>query len=832
MRSIFLVPLLCTLLGGSVPAAAPAQTLAVWPRSLELQRPDERHDLLAAWEASGLPLSLANNPTYISDNPAVAEVSPTGTVTARGNGTVNIHVRAGEQTASVAVRVALSEGEAEAPWSFNRHILPILSKANCNGGGCHGALAGKGGFRLSLAAYDPASDHLNITRDALGRRVEPSDPLRSLLLTKPTAATPHKGGRRLDTRSEDYRILAEWIASGAAGPKTVEAGLDHLEILPPRWNVARKGERLRFLVRAHYGDGRVEDVTRWAKFTSTDETMLRVNDANGGVEVTGSGEGAVTAWFSSRIVLSRVLSPFPEKGATMAGERWLARNLVDEAVHAQLQQLHLVPSPLADDATFLRRASLDITGMLPTPEAVRAFLADPSPAKRDALIEKLLASPEFADNWTYRWADIFLISGAQLRPDAVKAYYGWLRRGVEKNTPWDALVRELVTARGESFEQGATNFFAVHQDPETMAENVSQAFMGLSINCAKCHNHPLEKWTNDQYYAFANLFARVRAKGWGGDVRSGDGKRTLYTVDSGELLQPKSGRHQPAAPLDEPPVAETEGGDRREALAAWLTSPKNPYFTRAIVNRVWAAFFGLGIVNSVDDLRASNPATNEPLMDALSRYLIDQRYDLKSLMRLILQSATYQRSSETVPGNEADTRYFARYYPRRMTAEVLSDAISAVTGVPDEYTELVGEDGSVQKTDAYPKGKRALQLADSSVKSYFLKTFGRNQRAITCECERSNQPSIVQALHLSNGNTLNGKLASKEGNLERLLSSNPTHAELVETAYLRCLNRLPNPKEKDAYTKLLDAAPVEERRASAEDLFWALLTSREFLFQH
>ena len=832
MRPNLLIPLLCALLGGAVFAAAPAQTLAVWPSLLELQRPGERHDLLPAWEASGLPLSTAPNPTYLSDNPAVAEVSPSGTVTARGNGTASIRVRAGDQTVSVAVRVSAPEGASETPWSFNRHILPILSKANCNGGGCHGALAGKGGFRLSLAAYDPASDHLSITRDALGRRVEPSDPLRSLLLTKPTAAAPHKGGRRLDPRSEDYRILAEWIASGSAGPKDGEAGLDHLEILPPRWNVRKKGERLRFLVRAHYGDGRVEDVTRWAKFTSTDETMLRMTDPNGGVEVTGSGEGAVAAWFSSRIVLSRVLSPFPEQEVPLDGARWRAKNFVDEAVHQQLKQLHLVPSPLADDATFLRRASLDITGVLPTAESVRAFLADPSPVKREVLIEKLLASPEFTDNWTYRWADIFLISGAQLRPDAVKAYYGWLRQGVEKNTPWDAMVRELVTAKGESFEQGATNFFAVHQDPETMAENVSQAFMGLSINCAKCHNHPLEKWTNDQYYAFANLFARVRAKGWGGDVRSGDGKRTLYTVDSGELLQPRSGRHQPAAPLDEPPVVETEGRDRREALATWLTSPQNPYFTRAIVNRVWAAFFGLGIVNSVDDLRASNPATNEALMDALCRYLIERRYDLKSLMRLILQSATYQRSSETVPGNAADTRYFARYYPRRLAAEVLSDAISSVTGIPDEYTELVGEDGSVQKTDAYPKGKRALQLADSSVKSYFLKTFGRNQRAITCECERSNQPSIVQALHLSNGNTLNGKLASKDGALERLLSGNPTHAELVDAAYLRCINRLPKPDEKDAYIRLLDAAPVKERRASAEDLFWALLTSREFLFQH
>jgi hypothetical protein len=830
MRFTFFLFWLCALLGPLTGSANPAQTLTVWPRALELQRIGEKHELLAAWEDSGFPTALARDLLFVSDTPAVAEVSPSGTVTACGTGSANISVRAGGQTVLVSVSVKVAPGQEQ--WSFNRHVLPILSKANCNGGGCHGALAGKGGFRLSLAAYDPSADHLSITRDALGRRVEASDPLHSLLLTKPTAAAPHKGGRRLDTRSEDYRILAEWIASGATGPSAEEAKLDHLEMLPARWNVAQKGERLRFLVRAHYADGRVEDVTRWAKFTSTDETMLRLTDANGGVEVTGSGEGAVTAWFSSRIALSRVLSPFPNGTAPANPQSWSTRNMLDEAVNTQLRQLNLVPSPAADDATFLRRASLDIAGVLPSPESVRTFLADKSETKRDALIEKLLASPEFTDNWTYRWADIFLISGSQLRPDAVKAYYQWLRQRVENNTPWDKLVRELVTAKGESLQQGATNFFAVHQEPETMAENVSQAFMGLSINCAKCHNHPLEKWTNDQYYAFANLFARVRAKGWGGDVRSGDGKRTLYTVASGELLQPKSGRPQPAAPLDAPPLPDAEGVDRREALAEWLTSPKNPYFTRAIVNRVWAGFFGLGIVNSVDDLRASNPATNEALMEALCRFLVEQRYDLKALMRLILQSATYQRSSETVPGNEADSRYFARYYPRRLTAEVLSDAISSATGTPDEYTELVMEDGSTQKTEAYPKGRRALQLADSSVKSYFLKTFGRNQRAITCECERSNQPSIVQALHLSNGTTLNGKLAAKEGVLDRLLAGNPTHPEFIEAAYLQCLGRPPQPAEKGAYLSLLEAAPAQERRAAAEDLFWALLSSREFLFQH
>jgi len=728
----------------------------------------------------------------------------------------------------------------EGGWNFQRHILPILTKASCNTGGCHGALAGKGGFRLSLSAYDPEADYLSITRDALGRRIETGDPLHSLLLTKPTSAAPHKGGRRLDPHSEDYRILAEWIAAGAAGPQKNDPKLERIEVLPQKLAL-QKGAKTRLQVRAHYAGGLVEDVTHWAKFTSTDETMLRISDPNGGVEVTGYGEGAVTAWFSSRIVLARIVSPFPEPSRASApaqetspGQRseWQERNLIDKAVNTQLRQLRLVPSPETDDATFLRRARIDATGTLPSPGETRAFLADTNPKKREILVESLLNSPEYNDYWTNRWADLLLISGAHLRPDATKAYSQWLHGEVEKNTPWDQLVKHVLTAKGSSMEQGETNFYAVHQEPEAMAENVSQAFMGLSINCAKCHNHPLEKWTNDQYYSFANLFAQVRAKGWGGDTRSGDGKRTLYTVPNGELIQPRTGRPQPAAPLDAPAVPSGDGIDRREALAEWLTAPANPYFTRAIVNRVWAAFFGIGIVNAVDDLRASNPATNEALMDDLTAFLVKEKYDLKALMRLIMQSATYQRSSQPSEGNKEDSRYFARYYPRRLMAEVLSDSISAVTGVPDLFSEIQLQDGSSEKTTFYPKGFRAIQLYDSAVKSYFLKTFGRNQREITCDCERSNQPSVVQALHLSNGTTLNDKLASKEGTISELLAQQKQDSDIIEEAFLKCLSRAPKAEERNAYVTLLKAVAPDEKRAAIEDMFWALLTSREFLFQH
>ncbi|HAM72413.1 MAG TPA: S-layer protein, partial [Verrucomicrobiales bacterium] len=478
------------------------------------------------------------------------------------------------------------------------------------------------------------------------------------------------------------------------------------------------------------------------------------------------------------------------------------------------------------------RVFLDTIGRLPTPGEAREFIADPSPEKYPRLVDRLLGRPEYVDYWAYKWSDLLLVTGAKLRPEPLKAYYGWIRARVATNAPWDLLVRELITARGSSTEEGASNFFAVHQDPEAMAENVSQAFLGLSINCARCHNHPLEKWTNDQYYQFANLFARVRAKGWGGDARSGDGQRTLYVEPRGDLIQPRTGRPQPPAPLDAPPLPPDDPGDRREALAAWLTSPSNPYFTRAIVNRVWAHFLGIGLVEPVDDLRVSNPASNEPLLAGLAAHLVGNHYDLKSLMRLILNSETYRRSGDPLPGNREDHRQYSHHYPRRLPAEVLSDAIADVTGVPDSFKELALNDGSSEATAAYKEGTRALELADASVKSYFLKTFGRNQREITCECERSNQPSLVQVLHLSNGPTINEKLASKEGRLSRLLAANPPFPDLMREAWLLCLSREPTVEEQTRLESLMGGVPAGDRRQAAEDLLWSLLTSREFLFQH
>jgi hypothetical protein len=718
---------------------------------------------------------------------------------------------------------------AEEP-SFELDVMPILSKAGCNGGGCHGALAGKAGFRLSLFGYDSASDHLAITRDARGRRIDPVEPGASLLLTKPTMAIAHKGGKRLEVGGDDYRRLAAWIEAGCPGPKQGEKRLTGIELTPAE-QLAAKGTTYRLQVMARYDDGSSRDVTHWARFTSADETIATV-DPVGTVSVIGHGAGAVTAWFSSQIAVARVVSPFPHQVGPEVFAAAPRANVIDEHNLVQLEKLRLAPSPPCDEATFLRRAFLDTIGRLPTAEEIREYLADRSPAKKERLVDLLLARPEFVDYWAYKWADILLVTGIKLKPVGIDAYARWIRDRVADNTPWDRFVREVVTSRGSNVEHGATNFYGVHQDPETVAENVSQAFLGLSINCAKCHNHPLEKWTNDQYYAFANLFARVRAKGWGGVPNDADGLRTVFVESRGDLLQPKTGRPQPPAPLDGTPLALDDPGDRREPLADWLVDPKNPYFTRAIVNRVWANFFGLGLVEPVDDLRATNPASNEPLLAALCDFTVAHGFDLRSLMRLILLSETYGRSSMPLAENRDDRRWFARAYPKRLMAEVLADAIGDVTGVRDRYTERQNADGSISKLTGYGDEPRALELRDSTVKNYFLKAFGRNAREITCECERSSQPSLVQVLHLSNGTTLNDKLAAKEGWITQTLATDPPPPQLVRDAWMRTLSRPPTDTELAKFVALLAAAGPDDRRTVVEDMYWSLLTSREFLFRH
>ncbi len=753
-------------------------------------------------------------------------------LTAKKSGTTKLSVEcrlSDGATASATATIVCRDVEKVHDVEFSNHIQSVLARNNCNMGACHGALAGKGGFKLSLRGYDPVADHFNITKQDGGRRIEVSSPGTSLFIAKPSGAIEHKGGLRLPMDSDDYAMLAKWIANGAIGPRSNDPVLDHLEILPAVVRL-EQGNIQPITVRAHYSNGRIEDVTRWAKFTSTDESVATV-DEHGLAKVLGPGEGAVNAWFASRIVTSRLSVPFSSKNGL--DNNTVRANFVDNQVAKQLASLGLDFSGRSTDSEFLRRSALDATGTLPTEEQVLAFLEDTSPDKRIRWVDSLLESPEYVDYWTYRWSDLLMLNSNLLRADGIKAYYQWIRGHVQKNTPWDQFTREILTARGDAIENGATNFYAINQDPESMTENACQAFLGLSIGCAKCHNHPLEKWTNDQYYAMANLFARVRAKGWGGETRDGDSARTVLVLDRGDLIQPLRGKPQAPAPLDAKPLDIQSTEDRRQYLAQWLTSPNNPYFTRAIVNRIWAAYFGIGIVNAVDDLRASNPASNPALMQALSEHLVEHNFDLKELMRVILNSETYQRSSNTTDLNKDDKKFFSHYYPRRLMAEVIHDAIVSVSTVPTVFNKVSFLGGDKRDTKFYSKGTRAIQLYDSSVDNSFLRTFGRNQRRITCECERSDEPSVTQVLNLNNGDTLNAKLTEKGSVVDQLLETyKADYVAVVKTAYLRCLSRLPSDLESASLVKELNDATEEERRTVVEDLLWSLMTSREFLFNH
>jgi hypothetical protein len=725
--------------------------------------------------------------------------------------------------------IAADANSASDTVNFRNDVLPILSRLGCNSGACHGALAGKGGFRLSLRGYDPEADHASIAKQLRGRRIEIANPGQSLLLTKPTGALPHKGGIRLDADSREYRVLADWIAAGAPAPSTNDPKVRAIRVEPDQAILA-PGAMATIAVKAEYDNGRVVDVTHLAKFSATDEAVAGV-DEDGNVTVRGSGEGAVLAWFDSRLVLSRLTIPYPNEIDPAIYPSLPRNNFIDELNLAQLQKLRLLPSEPADRETFIRRATIDTIGRLPTVEEVEAYVTDDRPGARGRLIDRLLASDAFVDYWAYKWSDVLLINGTKLRPVAVKSFYDWVRQAVRENRPWDHLVRDILTSTGRSDEVGATNFFAIHQSPEEMTENASQAFLGLSIGCAKCHNHPLEKWTNDQYYAMANLFSRVRAKGWGGEPRNGDGIRTIYNDQTGELVQPSRGKPQPPAPLDAEPIPFDAPIDRREVAANWITSPSNPYFARAITNRVWANFFGQGLVEQVDDLRLSNPASNEPLLAAASQHLVDKGFDLKELMRAILDSETYGRSSQPIPQNATESKYLTRYYPRRLMAEVLLDSIDQVIETSSPFTTIAFPGADSQKTDFYPAGTRAIQLYDAAIDSYFLKTFGRNPREITCECERSAEPSMVQVLHLSNGDTLNPKLGDPSNRISRWVDEGISNDELVRRLYRVALARLPTEAEtKELLTVIAEYG--DDRRQAIEDAFWSVLTSSEFTFNH
>ncbi len=810
------------LLLASSPSANARESITILPAKIALHGPTTRQQLIVERvEDKHFTGQVTDGAVFSSSDTNIVRIEGNVALPVN-NGRATIHARVSGRRLSA--RVTVTGMGVEADWTFRNHFQPVMAKFGCSSGACHGAAAGQNGFRLSLRGYDDEGDFISLTRNALGRRINFEEPAKSLLLLKATSTVPHKGGRKFEVDSLEYRVLSQWIAAGAPGPKADDPRVVRVEVEPPVVSL-QPGATQQVLVTAHFSDGHSEDVTHWAKFTSANESVATIEE-DGRLKVLGHGEGAITAWYLQKLAIATVTVPYTNDVPKAVYAKSPRRNFIDDLVLEKLRELNLPPSPRCSDSEFIRRAFLDTIGVLPTAGEVRAFLADTSNRKRDALIESLFSRQEFVDYWTYKWSDLLLVNSKSLKPSTMWAYYYWIRDNVSANTPWDEFVRNLVTAQGSTLENGAGNFFVLHDDPRVMAETTTQAFLGMSINCAKCHNHPMEKWTNDQYFQMANLFARVRAKNG-----PGDGERIIFADARGDVIQPLRGKPQPPTPLDGTSLSLESTEDRRTHLAAWLTAPENPYFSRSIANRVWANFMGVGLVEAVDDLRVTNPASNEKLLSALGKHLADQRFDLRALMRLILQSETYQRSGGALAGNADDTRFYSRYYPRRLMAEVLLDALSQATGVPTEfYTDL--RNANRGRGDMYPVGFRALQLPDSQIGSYFLNTFGRANREQTCECERTEEPSVAQVLHIANGDTMNEKLGHKDNVIGKQLAAKMPAEQMIEEAYLGTLSRPPTAAEKEKIQNVLQQTDAKEHRAVWEDVYWALLSSKEFLFNH
>ncbi len=803
-----------------------AADLKIFPADAVLTGPRASQRLIVLAESDGKIVGdLTSKAEFASSNDAVASVDQGGLVRPVADGEAVITASYEGQQATARVKVTKSKEPFT--WSFRNHVIPMMTKIGCNSGACHGALAGKGGFKLSLRGYAPATDHFVMTRQALGRRVDTTEPSRSLVLLKPTTTISHGGGQKLEVSSPDFQVLADWIASGAPGPQEKDPRIQRLEVFPPH-AILKPKDSLQVLVRAWYSDGHAEDVTRWVKYSSTEDLVAAV-DQDGKVRVAGYGEAAITVWYSNLVAICRIASPLPNKLDPKVFAEAARRNFVDEFVLKKLEALRIPPSSVCSDNEFIRRAFLDATGTLPKPEEVQKFLADTSPDKRGKLIDHLLERPEFVDYWTYKWSDLLLVSTRKLPQDAVWAFYQYIRQSVADNKPWDRFAREILTASGNTLQNGAANYFVLHKDISDLTEATSVTFLGMSITCCRCHNHPLEKWTQDQYWSMANLFSRVALK-------NGDraGEVSVQSQHFGDVLHLRRGIAMPPAPLDGKPLPLDSPVDRRQYFADWLTAPANPYFARAIINRVWRNFLGRGLVEAEDDLRQTNPPTNEELLDALVKDFIAHKYDVKHLMRTIMNSSTYQRSSKPLPENADDDRFYSHYLIRRLPAEVVLDAYSQVTGVPTPFTQVqAGTTSNVAAFNGAPPGTRALQLPDTLVVSRFLDAFGRPLRAQPCACERQQDSSVSQALHLNNGQTLNDKLRDQNSRVQKWLQEKVSDEEAVRRLFLLALSREPTATEVQKFKALMAEAAQDKattRREVLEDLFWAVLSGREFLF--
>ncbi|MFO0896352.1 MAG: DUF1553 domain-containing protein [Pirellulales bacterium] len=788
------------------PAALPTR-ISVFPATLEVSQPGEPRQIAVTGHlADGTEIDLTSAAELSSSDPAIAMVDGRRVV-AHANGAAQITVEAAGN--ELVVPANIKGQELPERVSFEYGALVALSKQGCNSGACHGSPSGKGGFRLSLRAYDPVLDQHTLIREEYGRRTNPADPASSLLLRKPLMEVAHGGGQKLRKTDPAHKLLIDWIAQGCQLDPADSAKCVKLEIFPRQRAFYAPNWSQQMLALAHFSDGTVRDVTPLVIYSSSDESVAKV-DESGLVVAQDKGEAAILFRYLDKMESARLT--FLKPDASFQWPSPPANNYIDELVDRKLQLLQLAPSPLSTDDEFCRRVHLDVLGVLPTPEESASFVADTSPDKRSKLIDRLLERPEYASFWALKWGDLLRLNNKQLTAAGVPKFHRWLVTTLRDNMPYDQFVRELLTSTGSTFANPPANYFRAAADTNDCTETTAQVFLGIRIQCAKCHNHPFERWTQDNYYGIGAFFNRVSRK----PSPKGD-ELVVFVSRSGEVTQPRTGKQmKPWLPLQG--EAEMAGeDDRRQALAEWLSSPKNPFLAKAEVNRLWAHLMGRGIVEPVDDFRESNPPSNDELLAALAEDFASHGFDRKRILRTMLNSRTYQQSYRSNDTNKLDSKYFSHARTRLLSAEQLLDAICQVTGVAESYAGV-------------PAGTRATQLPSPDGNHAFLKVFGQPARETACQCERSNDTNLSQALQMINGPTVHGKLRDEQNRLRKLAAAGKSDAEIVGELFQAAYCRAPD--ETELATAVSHIAAQKDRLRGLEDVCWSVLNSKEFLFQH
>jgi hypothetical protein len=808
--------------GVVLPKPADVKALAVNPPKVAIRGMDDAVQLVVtATLTDGRSQDLSGDVAYVVEG-KTAKVLPNGRVLPLANGTSEVVAKFGDK--SVRVPVSVTNTDENLPINFPNQVVPVFTKLGCNSGGCHGKASGQNGFKLSLLGYEPDLDFTSIVKEARGRRLMLSAPDSSLFLLKATGLVPHGGGKKMEKDSDEYRLVRRWIAAGTPYGKETDPTVAKITVFPEHRVMTRQNKQ-QFAVYAHYTDGTVEDITRRAQYDSNDPEIATV-DAGGLIRTLNlSGEAAIMARYQGHVSVVRATVPL---GAKVPDWQFPAQTVVDQYTAKKWKDLGLVPSDIAGDEAFLRRAYLDLTGTLPTPMQVREFAADKDPKKRDALIDRLVESPEYAYYFANKWADILRVKrgregNAMQRAQGTFAFHNWIREAVAADKPYDEFVRDILGATGDESRNPPTVWYKDLQQPEQFVDDTAQVFLGLRIACANCHHHPYEKWSQDDYWGLAAFFGRVGKKQIPIPGQQNQANvSVVYSKPDGGVTNKRTQKAAAVKPLDGAPMDIERGEDPRQRLVDWMADPQNPFFARAVANRYWAHFFGRGIVDPLDDMRVTNPPSNPELLDSLAKALVDSKFSLKALVKTICKSRTYQLSAVPNEFNKHDKQAYARYYPKRMGAEVLLDAVCQVTDSPTQF-------GGLPQDRFAPK--RAIMLPDESFNSYFLDVFGRPQRISACECERVSEANLAQALHLLNSDEIQTKLSRQNGRADALANAKDARpdAEKVEELFLWAFARKPTADDLKAALAHIEKHKAAKKTAY-ENIIWALLNTKEFVF--